>query len=57
MGTDKRTDDMGWQEVPRGNQAWWTENPMAYDWYNEIALLHRLRALVAPLVPEAIIPE
>jgi 2-polyprenyl-3-methyl-5-hydroxy-6-metoxy-1,4-benzoquinol methylase len=37
MATDKRTDGMEWQDVQRGNQAWWTENPMAYDWHNEIA--------------------
>lgn len=36
METDKRTDGMDWQDVQRGNQAWWTSNPMAYDWHDEI---------------------
>jgi len=44
MATDKRTDDMEWQDVQRGNQAWWTDNPMAYDWHAEIALPRFSRA-------------
>jgi 2-polyprenyl-3-methyl-5-hydroxy-6-metoxy-1,4-benzoquinol methylase len=36
MRDAKRTDEMSWEEVQRGNRSWWSENPMAYDWHGEI---------------------
>lgn len=33
---EKRTDAMTPDEVQRGNQDWWTENPMSYDWHGEV---------------------
>src|SRR5262245_34816574 len=36
MRDAKRTDEMDWEEVQRGNRSWWSENPMAYDWHGEI---------------------
>jgi 2-polyprenyl-3-methyl-5-hydroxy-6-metoxy-1,4-benzoquinol methylase len=36
--TDKRSEDLSPVEVQRGNSAWWTRNPMAYDWTGKIKL-------------------
>ena len=32
----KRREALSPEEVQRGNQKWWTENPMSYDWRGEI---------------------
>jgi len=34
----KRSEDLSSVEVQRGNSAWWTRNPMAYDWTGKIKL-------------------
>jgi 2-polyprenyl-3-methyl-5-hydroxy-6-metoxy-1,4-benzoquinol methylase len=31
----KRTNDQSPEAVQQGNQAWWTHNPMAYDWHGD----------------------
>lgn len=36
MNGVKRTDDLSTEEVQRGNQQWWTENPMTYDWRGQV---------------------
>ena len=33
---NKRLDELSSVEVQRGNSAWWTRNPMAYDWTGKI---------------------
>jgi len=33
--SEKRTAQLLQPEVQRGNQAWWSDNPMAYDWRDE----------------------
>ena len=35
--SQKRSLDLPLEEVQKGNRAWWTANPMAYDWHGEIA--------------------
>jgi SAM-dependent methyltransferase len=35
--TAKRSLDLPIEDVQKGNRAWWTANPMAYDWHGEIA--------------------
>jgi 2-polyprenyl-3-methyl-5-hydroxy-6-metoxy-1,4-benzoquinol methylase len=30
-------------DVQRGNQSWWSENPMTYDWHSEIGLAPRTK--------------
>jgi 2-polyprenyl-3-methyl-5-hydroxy-6-metoxy-1,4-benzoquinol methylase len=32
----KRSEELSSLEVQRGNSAWWTQNPMAYDWTGKI---------------------
>jgi 2-polyprenyl-3-methyl-5-hydroxy-6-metoxy-1,4-benzoquinol methylase len=34
----KRSLDQPLEEVQQGNRAWWTANPMAYDWHGEVEL-------------------
>ncbi len=34
---DRRTREMAPDEVQRANRAWWTRNPMSYDWRAEIS--------------------
>lgn len=34
----KRSEELSSVEVQRGNSAWWTRNPMAYDWTGKIKL-------------------
>src|ERR1700730_2450570 len=34
----KRSEELSSVEVQRGNSAWWTRNPMAYDWNGKIKL-------------------
>jgi 2-polyprenyl-3-methyl-5-hydroxy-6-metoxy-1,4-benzoquinol methylase len=34
----KRSEELSSVEVQRGNAAWWTRNPMAYDWTGKIEL-------------------
>jgi len=34
----KRSEELFSVEVQRGNSAWWTRNPMAYDWAGKIKL-------------------
>ncbi len=34
----KRSEELSPVEVQRGNSAWWTRNPMAYDWTGKIEL-------------------
>jgi SAM-dependent methyltransferase len=36
--TYKRSDELSSAEVQRGNSAWWTRNPMAYDWAGRLKL-------------------
>jgi 2-polyprenyl-3-methyl-5-hydroxy-6-metoxy-1,4-benzoquinol methylase len=36
--SDKRSEELSSVEVQRGNSAWWTRNPMAYDWGGKIEL-------------------
>ena len=31
----KRSDRLSSREVQAGNRAWWSDNPMAYDWRHE----------------------
>ena len=38
MTTDKRTEDLAPEAVQQGNQAWWTENTMSYDWHGELTM-------------------
>lgn len=33
---EKRLSADSVEQVQQGNQGWWTENPMAYDWHGEI---------------------
>jgi 2-polyprenyl-3-methyl-5-hydroxy-6-metoxy-1,4-benzoquinol methylase len=35
--TPRRTESLSAEEVQRGNQEWWTSNPMSYDWHGEVA--------------------
>lgn len=39
----KRSEELFSLEVQRGNSAWWTRNPMAYDWAGKIKLPGSLR--------------
>jgi 2-polyprenyl-3-methyl-5-hydroxy-6-metoxy-1,4-benzoquinol methylase len=32
----KRLDALAPERVQQGNERWWTENPMAYDWHGEL---------------------
>src|SRR5690242_13893513 len=34
---EKRIDGLSPDSVQRGNQRWWNENPMSYDWHGELA--------------------
>ncbi len=36
MVSAKRTAAAAFSEVQAGNQAWWSANPMAYDWHGEL---------------------
>ena len=36
MNGVKRTSDLSAEEVQRGNQRWWTDNPMTYDWHGQV---------------------
>src|SRR2546425_871292 len=35
-GTGKRSDRLSSRELQAGNRAWWSDNPMAYDWREEL---------------------
>jgi 2-polyprenyl-3-methyl-5-hydroxy-6-metoxy-1,4-benzoquinol methylase len=37
MTEGKRTEQMPPEQVQAGNQRWWKDNPMAYDWRGELA--------------------
>src|SRR6185369_12254779 len=32
----RRSEVQELEQVQQGNQSWWTENPMAYDWHGEL---------------------
>jgi|HubBroStandDraft_1064217.scaffolds.fasta_scaffold86143_2 2-polyprenyl-3-methyl-5-hydroxy-6-metoxy-1,4-benzoquinol methylase len=34
---EKRTLELGLEAVQKGNRAWWSANPMAYDWHSDLA--------------------
>jgi 2-polyprenyl-3-methyl-5-hydroxy-6-metoxy-1,4-benzoquinol methylase len=36
--SDSRSQLQGLDDVQHGNQAWWSENPMTYDWHGQVSL-------------------
>jgi SAM-dependent methyltransferase len=49
MAQAKRTAATELGELQAGNQAWWTANPMAYDWHGELVAQEGSRAWFADI--------